>query len=219
MKIDPVAALGAVKREVRRREHEGKPAAVVIASRVYETDIADAWDAITNPERIPRWFAPVSGELELGGRFQVKGNAGGSIVTCEPPKLLALTWEMGPEISWVTLTLTEEAKGKKTRLVLEHMAHVDDDRWKKFGPGAVGVGWELALAGLALHLEGKQTVDHAEADAWSTSEEGKVFARGSSEGWGEASIASGTPAADARAAAERTTAFYTGEPLPDTAGG
>ncbi|NUO54270.1 MAG: SRPBCC family protein [Polyangiaceae bacterium] len=218
MKIDPVAAIRAVTREVNKRDHEGKPATVVIASRVFDTSMDDAWDAITNPERIPRWFLPVTGELKLGGRYQLKGNAGGSITRCEPPRLLALTWEMGPEVSWVTVTLTRQTE-EKTLLVLEHMAHVDDERAKKFGPGAVGVGWELGLLGLFLHLLDKKAVDPKAFEAWSMSDEGKQIIARSSEGWGEASIASGTPAAEARAAAAATTAFYTGAPLPDNAGG
>jgi uncharacterized protein YndB with AHSA1/START domain len=218
MKIDPRAAIGAVTREVQKRDHEGKSATVVIASRVFDTSMDDAWDAITNPERIPRWFLPVTGELKLGGRYQLKGNAGGSITRCEPPRLLALTWEMGPEVSWVTVTLTRQAE-EKTLLVLEHMAHVDDERAKKFGPGAVGVGWELGLLGLALHLRDKKAVDPKEFEAWTMSDEGKLFIAGSSDGWCEASIAFGTPAAEARAAAAATTAFYTGAPPPDNAGG
>ena len=56
MKIDPVAYVGAVVREVAVREQDGKPARAVIATRSYDTDIADLWDALTNAERIPRWF-------------------------------------------------------------------------------------------------------------------------------------------------------------------
>ena len=43
------------------------------------------WDACTDPERIGRWFLPVSGDLRLGGRYQLEGNAGGEILRCEPP--------------------------------------------------------------------------------------------------------------------------------------
>jgi len=46
--------------------------------------------------------------------------------------------------------------------------------------------------------------------AWGMSEEGKSFYRASSEAWGAASVASGTDPAAARAATDRTTAFYTG---------
>jgi hypothetical protein len=73
------------------------------------------------------------------------------------------------------------------------------------------VGWDLALLGLGEQLSCGAPVDRAEAEAWAVSAEGKDFARRASVAWGEASIAAGTPAAEARAAAARTTAFYTGE--------
>src|SRR5262249_11945464 len=132
MNFNPAASLGAVVRKVVSRDHLGKPARVVIAGRRYDTDIDDLWDALTNGERIPRWFLPISGDLKLGGRYQFKGNAGGEITRCEPPRLLAVTWEYGPEVSWLNVTLAAEAAG--TRLELEHIAHVSDERWEQFGP-------------------------------------------------------------------------------------
>jgi uncharacterized protein YndB with AHSA1/START domain len=211
MKVDLAATLGAAIREVAFREHEGKPARAVIATRTYDTDIDDLWDALTSAERIPRWFLPVTGELRLGGRYQLEGNAGGTVTQCEPPRLLSLTWEFGDMVSWVTVTLQQHAPGS-TQLTLEHLALAEGDHWDRFGPGAVGVGWDLALEGLKLHLASGAAVDRAAAMAWSASEEGKSFMRTSSEAWGRASIATGTEEAAALAAASRTTAFYTGEP-------
>jgi len=211
MKFDPAATIGAVVREVVSREHEGRPARVVIATRSYDTTMDDLWDALTSAERIPRWFLPVSGELRLGGRYQFEGNAGGEITRCEPPRLLSVTWENGGGVSWLTVTLKDDAEGL-TRLELEHVAHVEGDFWDRFGPGAVGVGWDLALMGLAQHLATGAAVDRAEAMTWSASAEGKDFMRRTSEAWGKASIAAGTEESAARAAAARTTAFYTGEP-------
>ena len=210
MKTDVVRQIGAVIREVGSREHEGRPARVVLATRSYDTTVEDAWDALTNAERIPRWFLPVTGDLRLGGRYQLQGNAGGTITRCEPPRLLALTWEMGGTASWLTVSLAEDPAGG-TRLELEHVAHVDDEFWDRFGAGAVGVGWDLALMGLARHLATGATVDRSEAVAWSASDDGKDFVRRSSEDWCRASIAAGTDDAAARAAAARTTAFYGGE--------
>jgi uncharacterized protein YndB with AHSA1/START domain len=211
MKIDPAATLGAAIREVAFTEHDRKPARAVIATRNYDTDIDDLWDALTSAERIPRWFLPVTGELRLGSRYQLEGNAGGTITRCEPPRLLSLTWEFGGMVSWVTVTLQEEGAGG-TRLTLEHLALAEGDHWDRFGPGAVGVGWDLALEGLKKHLASGAAVDRAVAMAWSVSEEGKRFMRDSSDAWGRASIAAGTDEAAARAAAGRTTAFYTGQP-------
>jgi uncharacterized protein YndB with AHSA1/START domain len=209
MKFDIASHLGAVTREVASREHEGKPARVVVATRTYDTTVEDVWDAVTNAERIPRWFLPISGDLRLGGRFQLQGNAGGEITTCEPPRHLGVTWEFGGGVSWVTVALAPDAAGR-THLTLEHVAHVGTDLWDQFGPGAVGIGWDLTLMGLARHLSSGATVDRKDAAAWSASDEGKAFMRHSSDRWCEASIAAGTDATAARAAAARTTAAYTG---------
>lgn len=102
MTFDLADHLGAMTRTVTNLERDGQPAKAVIASRVYPTDAADLWDALTRPERIKRWFAPVTGELKLGGRYQVENNAGGTITACEPAKRVVLTWEFGGTVSWVT---------------------------------------------------------------------------------------------------------------------
>src|SRR6266508_5865410 len=102
MEIDVVGMVGAVRREVEEREHEGRPAHLVVAERRYPAGVEDVWDALTNAERIPRWFLPISGDLRLGGRYQLEGNAGGTITACEPPRHLAVTWEYGGDVSWVS---------------------------------------------------------------------------------------------------------------------
>ena len=208
--IDVLRYIGAVTREVHTREYEGRPARVVVATCAYDTTIDDAWDAITNPERIPRWFLPISGDLRLGGRYQLQGNAGGQITTCDRPRTLDLTWEFGGQVSWVNLRLAELSDGG-TRLRLEHIAHVPDEFWNQFGPGAVGVGWDLAILGLGRHVETGATFDPKEAAQWPTTEEGKEFVSRSSEEWCRASISAGTPEQAAREAAGRTTGFYTGQ--------
>lgn len=208
MKIDIARQLAAVSRMVKHLEHDGEPARAVLVSRTYDIKIEDLWDAITSAERIPRWFLPVSGELRLGGRFQLEGNAGGEITRCEPPCHLAVTWEFADQTSWLELTLTEDRAA--ARLELKHVAMLDE-HWERFGPGATGVGWEGALAGLDLHLTTGATVNPEEAMTWMMSAEGKSFYRQSSEAWGRADIACGAEPAAATAAAARTAAFYTGE--------
>src|SRR6185437_5583927 len=81
-------ALGAEFRQFLNRDHEGKPSRVVVAVRTYDTAPPDLWDALTNRERIPRWFLPIEGDLKLGGRYQLKGNAGGTITRCDTPHAL-----------------------------------------------------------------------------------------------------------------------------------
>jgi uncharacterized protein YndB with AHSA1/START domain len=197
---------------VENREHLGKPALVVVAARTYDTTVDDLWDAITTPTRLVRWFLPVEGDLRLGGRYQLQGNAGGTIRRCERPEALDLTWEFGGDTTWVNIRLSPDGRG--ARLTLEHIAHregVGEEHLKQFGPGAVGIGWDLSFHGLGLHVaEPGATLDPAAAQAWTLSVEGKAFILASGEAWGAAHEASGEDAAEARAKAERTIAFYTG---------
>jgi uncharacterized protein YndB with AHSA1/START domain len=209
MIIDVAHQISAVRREVGGRVLEAGTARVMTVSRTYDATVEEVWDACTDAERMARWFTPVSGDLRLGGRYQLAGNASGTIERCEPPHLVGATWEYGGEVSWIETRLEPEGDGR-TRLTLEHIAHVDDERWLQYGPGAVGVGWDLALMGLGLHLATGEPNDPAQSAAWMGSPDGVEFVTRSSRGWADASIATGTDAADARAAEERTTAFYTG---------
>ncbi|HEX7946541.1 MAG TPA: SRPBCC family protein [Phenylobacterium sp.] len=203
--------IGAEFREVADRTQDGKPAKAVVAARTYDTDPADLWDALTNPERIPRWFSPVTGDLRLGGRYQIQGNAGGTIQRCEPPMALDITWEFGGGKSWVTLRLAQEGAG--TRLTLEHIMLAQDmkgEHWLQFGPGAVGVGWDLSFLGLGLHLASGGAKPPESDPAWMASDEAKAFMRRSANAWAEAHIASGEDAETARRMAAATAKFYTG---------
>jgi uncharacterized protein YndB with AHSA1/START domain len=209
--IDVSGQISSTRREVGGRVLAAGQARVVTLSRSYQAKLADVWDACTNADRIPRWLLPVSGELKEGGRYQLAGNAGGSVTRCDPPHGFDATWELGGDISWIELRLTDEGNGR-TLFRLDHIAHVDGRRWAQFGPGAVGVGWESGLIGLYLHLTTRQAADPAKAAAWSASEEGHRFLTACSDAWYEASVAAGSDPAAARAAADRTTAFYTGTP-------
>src|SRR4051812_39167686 len=102
MDIDVTRHIRAISRVVADRTRDGRPARAVIATRSYPTTIDDLWEAITSAERLPRWFLPVTGDLRLGGRYQLEGNAGGTITECEPPRRLEVTWEFGGEVTWLT---------------------------------------------------------------------------------------------------------------------
>lgn len=208
-----VEAAGLVTREVRTGTRDETTTRIVVARRTYDTDRNDLWDAVTNPERLPRWFAPVTGDLSLGGRYQVQGNAGGVVELCDEPHSFAITWEYGETVSWVMVTLTETRKG--TELELVHESPVDPDFWEEYGPGAVGVGWDLALLGLGMHVDSGEAVDREWADSFTLTPEGLVFVEMAAGGWSNAALADGDDRTKARGAAERTVAFYT--TLPEDA--
>ena len=157
----------------RTRTLPAGEARVVTLGQAYPDPIEDVWDACTNPERIPRWFMPISGDLQVGGHYQLEGNAGGTVERCDPPKSFAVTWEFGGEVSWVEVRLSPTPEGG-TYFQLEHIAHVDDERWGEFGPGAVGVGWDLGLLGLATHLATGAAVAPDEGAQFAASEDGRM---------------------------------------------
>ena len=117
-------------------------------------------------------------------------------------------------MSWIDVKLAPEAG--QARLTLEHTA-INEDHWKQFGPGAVGIGWDLALMGLARHLASRASLDKREAMAWMGSANGKQFMSESGERWRAAHVASGEEPALAKERSDRTIAFFRGEAPPDIA--
>ncbi|HEY2791902.1 MAG TPA: SRPBCC domain-containing protein, partial [Micromonosporaceae bacterium] len=56
----------------------------------FDTSLEDLWSAVTDPERLRRWYGEVSGDLRPGGRIQLHIPAAdidavGRIDVCEPP--------------------------------------------------------------------------------------------------------------------------------------
>ncbi|MFQ5528167.1 MAG: SRPBCC family protein [Thermoanaerobaculia bacterium] len=211
--MDYSDALGTEFREVRDVEHEGNPARAVEGSRFYSTGTDDLWHALTNAERLPRWFLPIRGDLRLGGRYHLQGNAEGTITRCDPPEALDVTWEYAGNVSWVSLRLAPENDG--ARLTLVHTMLKDEAgeaHWETYGPGATGVGWDLSFLGLGLHLEsGGGTIDREASEAWLTSDQGKGFLRACAESWGRAHVEAGKDAKVAQAMAARAASFFAGE--------
>ncbi|HSK90143.1 MAG TPA: SRPBCC family protein [Euzebyales bacterium] len=205
---DLLDELAAVERHVSDGEVPAGPAKVVTLSRTYAAPTEDVWDALTDAERIPRWFLPVSGDLRLGGHFQFEGQAGGEIRECDPPRRLVVTWVMGPagptDVSLVEVRLSGTDGG--TRLELEHRAQVPPEMWDHYGPGAVGVGWDGPVLGLALHLAGHEL--NLSPDELANDPAMREFYTESAKAWGEAQREAGVDEATVKANVAETTRFY-----------
>jgi uncharacterized protein YndB with AHSA1/START domain len=211
IEIDVDHQINAVGRNLGTRTIDVGAAHVVTVSQAYDTDPADLWDAVTDIERIPRWFLPISGDLQLGGSYQLEGQAGGTILTCDPPKNFTATWEFGGKVSWIDVSITRDGPDR-ARLVLEHiMPAADDEIWRQFGPGAVGMGWDSMLLGLALHLATGEAIDPSFGQQWVGTENGRRFMALSGDAWYEVNVAFGTDPAAARAMADSCVAAYLGE--------
>jgi uncharacterized protein YndB with AHSA1/START domain len=200
--------LDSVARSVANGRRDGAETKTVTVSQSYPVGVEELWSAVTDGERISRWLMPISGDLRLGGHYQLEGNAGGTIEECVPRQRIAVTWEYAGDVSWVVATLSGDDSG--STLHVEHIAHVEAQRWQEFGPGAVGIGWDSMLLGLTLHLESGDGMDRDVAAAWVASEDGRAFMRRSGEAWRRAQVEAGEDEASARAAADRCIAAYLG---------
>jgi uncharacterized protein YndB with AHSA1/START domain len=195
----------AINRSIGGRRIATGDARSVVLRRTYDAPIEDVWDACSDPDRLKRWFSPVSGDLRLGGHFQIEGNAGGEILRCQPPRLLAVSWVYGDRPADEVELRLAPGPGGATVLELEHASAPGEPD----GLAGVGVGWDLTVLGLAMHLAGR-AVDHA---ALEQSPEVRRFIGLSSAAWGAELAAAGVvTAAEADAVVERTTRFYAPEP-------
>jgi uncharacterized protein YndB with AHSA1/START domain len=189
--MDIAGQVSAIHRQVEKQppaDGSGELVSVVLR-RSYDAPIGDVWDAVTQPDRIKRWLLPISGELRLGGSFQLEGNAGGEILTCEPPRLLKVTFGRPTSIVWVRLTSQGD---RDTVLELEHTVPIE---LAQSGAGAlwVGPGWDTALLGLGRFLRGEDVGDPVAAE---NSPEGQEFSKQSVYAWVEVVRDSGTATAE-----------------------
>ena len=181
--IDILEHINAVQREVSRTGET----VTVRMRRSYQAEPEELWDALTDPERMRRWFWPVTGDFKVGGTFQLEHNAGGEILECEPPKRFKVTF--GGPTSLLELRLVTGA-GASTELELEHSM---SEPPAPGGSGAlwVGPGWDGGLLGLALYVDGDLAEDSNPVEL-ADSPEVISFNEKSVRAWIEAVRSSGT---------------------------
>lgn len=151
--------------------------------RRLDAPVEKVWQYLVDPELRARWFMAGPTDLKVGGSFgltmdhdrlsdndvptpeKYRPYIGHSwterITRCEPPHLLAFTWEDG-QAGEVTFELMDDAGA--TRLILTHTG--------LRGPGDAmdfGSGWHSHLAVLEKRIRGQSVADfwalHAEAEA------------------------------------------------------
>ncbi len=207
--IDIVSQLNAIYRQVEQQlpaDGSGERVSVLLR-RDYGAPIDDVWEAVTEPNRVKRWFMPISGDLRVGGSFQLEGNASGEILACEPPHLLRVTF--GGPTSIVEVRLSAQGDSD-TVLEIEHTVPIE---MAQSGAGAlyVGPGWDGALMGLDLFLRGEAVDDPVAA---ANSLEAQEFSKQSVHAWAAVVQDSGTATAEQLAAA---TAVSLAQFAPDQA--
>lgn len=108
--------------------------------RILSTTVEDAWDALTNPERLARWMAPYIGEFGVGKEWQALYDDGsvftrGVVSVCEAPHRLVTSWHAVEEQP-TELSLTVEEHPEGARVVLRH---------ESLQSMLYGAGWQTYL--------------------------------------------------------------------------
>ncbi len=146
----------ATRYELRRRPIGGGPARCAVFRRTYDAVIDDVWDACTDPARLRRWYAPVEGDLTLGGTFTQGPLGTGRVVACDAPRLL--TVELGDAVPTTDeIELRLRAVDGGTELEFEHATTRDGQEVDGHIFDAVhcmGGGYGPRLLTLEEHLRG-----------------------------------------------------------------
>jgi uncharacterized protein YndB with AHSA1/START domain len=146
--------------ELRRRQMARGEARVAVFTRTYEAPVDDVWSACTDPERLRRWYVPVTGDLRVGGRFEQAMMGSGEILRCEAPHLLHVSLAGG--VDEIELRLTPNDDGT-TQLELQHATTADTHEIGGQTYDAIfcmGGGYYPRLQALDLHLRGELPDDY-----------------------------------------------------------
>ena len=130
--------------------------AEVVFDRVYDTDAADLWETLTDPERLARWFARVDGDLREGGRFTIHFDDDDvpecRITSCDAPRGYRWEWSHATHTSLVTVAV--EPAGEGARL---HLTHT---RLSSSSAAGYAAGWDVYLRRLDELVAGREVQGH-----------------------------------------------------------
>jgi uncharacterized protein YndB with AHSA1/START domain len=119
----------------------------------FATDIDDLWSALTEPQRLVRWYGKVQGDLRESGEFTAfvfasEWDGHGRVDSCIRPQNLQVTqWEEEGAEHVISVELV--ADGDHTILMLVTRGMPVDLLW------AYGAGWHVHLEDLGAYIAGK----------------------------------------------------------------
>jgi len=124
----------------------------------FDTDIDDVWSALTEPERLARWYGEIEGELRVGGAFRARLHASGwegtgRVEECEPPRRLLVVSKEPDESNEDSTEVTLTGDGDQTVLVVEQRGLPQELLW------AYGAGLQIHVEDLAAHIAGRERDD------------------------------------------------------------
>ena len=196
----------ATERKVEVGTESDPEVRILTLSRLFDAPTDIVWSACTAGDQLNQWFLPISGELHEGGRYEIADYTSGLIQKCRRKEFVSATWESGPDMSWLELMFLPQSSG--TSLIFKHFAYIKLEEWSRFGPGALGIFWDLAFMRLASHLTRGPENNRLDMRPWAVSIEGYKFMLMSSQAWCAANISAGANPLEAQRAADRAMTAY-----------
>jgi uncharacterized protein YndB with AHSA1/START domain len=150
--------------QLRRRTIPAGEARVAVFTRTYETSVEDLWDACTNPDRLRRWYVPVTGDLRVGGSFAQLNMGTGTILVCDAPHTLKVS--LGGGADEIELRLSPGPQDGTAVLELAHATTLSSHEIGGHVFDAIfcmGGGYYPRLRALDLHLRGTLPDDYDSA--------------------------------------------------------
>jgi hypothetical protein len=105
----------------------------------FDTDIDEVWSALTEPERLARWYGEIEGELR--------------VEDCEPPRRFVVVSRGVDEANEVSTEVRLTINGDQTALVVEKRGLPVDLLW------VYGAGNQIHVEDLAAHIAGGDRTD------------------------------------------------------------
>lgn len=133
-------------------------AGVVRIEERFDADVDEVWSALTEPERLARWYGEIEGELRVDGAYHAHLHASGwegtgRVEVCVPPRRFVVVSKGLDETNEVSTEVKLTGDGHRTALVVEKRGLPLDLLW------AYGAGNQIHVEDLAAHIAGRERAD------------------------------------------------------------
>lgn len=133
-------------------------AGVVRMEERFDAGVDEVWSALTETERLVRWYGEVRGTLRVHGAFQASVHASGwegtgRVEECEPPSRFVIVSKAPDEPNEDTIEVTLTREGDQTLLIVEQRGLPLDLLW------AYGAGLQIHVEDLAAYIGGREPRD------------------------------------------------------------
>jgi uncharacterized protein YndB with AHSA1/START domain len=133
-------------------------AGVIRIEEHFKTGVDELWSALTDSERLARWYGEIEGELRTGREFRARVRASGwegvgRIEECDPPRRFRVVSKDPDEPNEEIMEVELRGDSDQTTLVIEQSNLPLELVW------AYGAGLQIHVEDLAAYIAGREAGD------------------------------------------------------------